>query len=106
MFAIVEIAAQQFNVKTEDVLTVPLLDADPGSSLEFNKIVAGGEESAPSIGMPYLSGSVKATVLNHVKDAKVLVFHKKRRKGYEKLNGHRQRYTRIKIDDIKVIANN
>lgn len=102
MFAIVEIAAQQYNVRQNDVLFVPLLDVAPGSTVQFGNIVAGGSDSAPGIGAPYLNGTVKATVLDHVKDAKVLVFHKKRRKGYEKLNGHRQRYTRIKIDSIEL----
>ncbi|MCC6844928.1 MAG: 50S ribosomal protein L21 [Bacteroidetes bacterium] len=106
MFAIVEIAAQQFKVRANaqkpEVLIVPLLDAEPGTTVEFKNILAGGDESSPKIGAPYLSGCVKATVIDHIKDAKVLVFHKKRRKGYEKLNGHRQRYTRVQINSIEL----
>ncbi|MFM8840108.1 MAG: 50S ribosomal protein L21 [bacterium] len=102
MFAVVEIAAQQFTVRPADTLTVPLLDAEVGSSVEFGNILLGGEESNVSIGNPYLSGTVKATVLAHGKGDKVLVFKKKRRKGYRKLNGHRQQYTQIKINDIKL----
>jgi len=79
-----------------------LLDAEVGSSVEFGNILLGGEESNVSIGNPYLSGTVKATVLAHGKGDKVLVFKKKRRKGYRKLNGHRQQYTQIKINDIKL----
>ena len=97
MFAVVEIAAQQFTVRPSDTLTVPLLDAEVGSSVEFGNILLGGEESNVSIGNPYLSGSVKATVLAHGKGDKILVFKKKRRKGYRKLNGHRQHYTQIQI---------
>lgn len=102
MFAIVEIAAQQFNVRPSDVLTVPLIEGEPGAGIEFNNIIAGGDDNTPKIGAPYLNGAVKATIIEHVKDAKVLVFHKKRRKGYQKLNGHRQRYTRIKIESIQL----
>ena len=102
MFAVVEIAAQQFTVRPTDTLTVPLLDAEVGSSVEFANILLGGEESNVMIGSPYVSGSVKATVLAHGKGDKVLVFKKKRRKGYRKLNGHRQQYTQIQINDIKL----
>ncbi len=102
MFAVVEIAAQQFTVRPTDTLTVPLLDAEVGSSVEFENILLGGEESNVSIGNPYLNGSVKATVIAHGKGDKVLVFKKKRRKGYRKLNGHRQQYTQIQINDIKL----
>jgi len=102
MFAVVEIAAQQFTVRPTDTLTVPLLDAEVGSSVEFGNILLGGEESNVSIGNPYLNGSVKATVIAHGKGDKVLVFKKKRRKGYRKLNGHRQQYTQIQINDIKL----
>ncbi len=102
MFAVVEIAAQQFTVRPTDTLTVPLLDAEVGSSVEFANILLGGEESNVMIGSPYINGSVKATVLAHGKGDKVLVFKKKRRKGYRKLNGHRQQYTQIQINDIKL----
>ncbi len=102
MFAVVEIAAQQFTVRATDTLTVPLLDAEIGSSVEFGNILLGGEESNILIGNPYLSGSVTATVLAHGKGGKILVFKKKRRKGYRKLNGHRQHYTQIQINDIKL----
>jgi large subunit ribosomal protein L21 len=102
MFAVVEIAAQQFTVRPTDTLTVPLLDAEVGSSVEFANILLGGEESNVMIGNPYISGSFKATVIAHGKGDKVLVFKKKRRKGYRKLNGHRQQYTQIQINDIKL----
>jgi large subunit ribosomal protein L21 len=102
MFAIVEIAAQQFTVRPSDTLTVPLLNAEVGSSVQFSNILLGGEESNITVGAPYLKGSVTATVLAHGKGDKVLVFKKKRRKGYRKLNGHRQQYTQIKINDINL----
>lgn len=102
MFAVVEIAAQQFTVRPNDILTVPLLDGDAGSSVQFTTILAGGDESAPTIGAPTLSGSVNATILEHGKGDKVLVFKKKRRKGYRKLNGHRQQYTKIQINGISL----
>ncbi|GDX66604.1 MAG: 50S ribosomal protein L21 [Bacteroidota bacterium] len=102
MFAVVEISAQQFTVRASDTLTVPLLDAEVGSTIEFSNILLGGEESNITVGCPYISGSVTATILAHGKGDKVLVFKKKRRKGYRKLNGHRQQYSQIQINDIKL----
>lgn len=76
MFAVVEISAQQFTVRASDTLTVPLLDAEVGSTIEFSNILLGGEESNITVGCPYISGSVTATILAHGKGDKVLVFKK------------------------------
>ncbi len=81
---------------------VPLLDGEAGSNVQFTTILAGGDENAPTVGAPTLSGSVSATILEHGKGDKVLVFKKKRRKGYRKLNGHRQQYTKIEIKSISL----
>jgi len=100
MFAIVEIAAQQFEVRLNDVLNVPLLTGNSGDSLSFPNVLLVENQGQTTIGTPYTSASVTATIIEHGRDEKVLVFKKKRRKGYQKLNGHRQKYTQIKITSI------
>jgi len=100
MFAVVEIAGQQFEVRPQEVVNVPLLKGNPGEDVEFTNVLIAGTDDSPKIGTPYIDGSVKATIIEHGKDAKILVFHKKRRKGYRKLNGHRQHFTKIQIADF------
>jgi large subunit ribosomal protein L21 len=100
MFAVVEIAGFQYRVKQDTLLTVPRLQAAPGEEVSFKVLVGGASEAEAQIGMPYINGSVKATILDHAKADKVIIFHKKRRKGYRKRNGHRQPITRIKITSI------
>jgi large subunit ribosomal protein L21 len=100
MFAIVEIAAQQFEVRLNDVLNVPLLAGNSGDTLSFPNVLLVENQGQTTIGTPYTNGSVTATIVEHGRDEKVLVFKKKRRKGYQKLNGHRQKYTQIKITSI------
>jgi large subunit ribosomal protein L21 len=102
MFAVVEIAGFQYRVQPSDTLTVPKMDAEVGSSISLTNILAAGEGSNVRIGAPKLSGSVAATVLSHGRAEKVVIFHKKRRKGYRKRNGHRQHFTQIQIGAIAV----
>jgi large subunit ribosomal protein L21 len=100
MNAIVEIAGQQFNVAPQIKLNVPRLNGNPGDKLTFDKILLFNDDNKTNVGIPNVSGSVKATIIEHGKSKKILVFHKKRRKGYRKLNGHRSVFTRIQIDSI------
>jgi large subunit ribosomal protein L21 len=102
MYAVVEISGQQYAVSPKQTIIVPLMDKNVGDKLEFTNILLASNNGNVSVGAPYIKGSVSATVVNHGKGDKVLVFHKKRRKGYQKLNGHRQRFTRITINDIKI----
>jgi len=102
MYAVVEIAGQQFAVTPKQTITVPKLDGAIGTTVEFTNVVLASKNGTVSVGAPYVKGSVTATVNEHGKGAKVLVFHKKRRKGYQKLNGHRQHFTTITINDITV----
>jgi len=102
MFALVEIAGQQFEVKQNLKLNVPFLSGNPGDKLEFSNIFLTREGDKINIGTPQINGSVSATILEHGRDKKILVFHKKRRKGYRKLNGYRSKFTRIQIEDIKL----
>lgn len=101
MYAIVNIAGQQFRVENNKKIFVHRLEAEEGSSLEFNEILLLEEDGQVLIGKPYLEGaSVVAKVVEHMKADKVLVFKKKRRKGYQKMNGHRQYMTKIEIEGI------
>ncbi len=101
MFAILTIAGQQFKVEEGQQIFVHQLSAEEGDSVTFDQVHLIGGDSNAKIGKPVLSGaSVKATVLGHEKGKKVVVFKKKRRKGYRVKNGHRQHFTKIKIDSI------
>jgi large subunit ribosomal protein L21 len=102
MFAIVEIAGQQFKVTEGQEIFVHRLDANEGDNVSFDKIFLTENAGKTNIGSPVVkSAKVDATVLEHVKGDKVIVFKKKRRKGYRVKNGHRQSFTKIKIDSVK-----
>ena len=101
MYAIVNIAGQQFKVQNNDNLFVHRLDAEEGANLEFNEVLLVDNDGSIKVGSPTVSGAkVTAKVLNHQKGDKVIVFKKKRRKGYQKSNGHRQQFTKIQIENI------
>ena len=101
MYAIVDIAGQQFKVEAGKKIYVHRLQDEVGASISFEKVLLTDNEGAVKVGAPYVEGAVvKATVLDHVKGNKVLAFKKKRRKGYQKLNGHRQCLTQIQIESI------
>ena len=102
MYAIVEIAGQQFKVEKGRKLYVHRLQGDEGSSMSFDKILLADNDGQVKVGTPVVEGAaVSATILKHLKDDKVIVFKKKRRKGYQVKNGHRQCLTQIQIDEIK-----
>ena len=101
MYAIVDIAGQQFKVEQGSQIFVNRLGAEVGAALDFSKVLLIDAEAGVKVGAPYVEGAnVKATVLEHCKADKVIVFHKKRRKGYAKKNGHRQYLTKIQIESI------
>ena len=97
MFAIVNIAGQQFKVKKDDELFVHRLSGNVGDNVEFSEVLMTGNEGSLSLKN---SVKVKASIVDHLKGDKVIVFKKKRRKGYQKMNGHRQYLTKIKTSDI------
>lgn len=102
MFAIVSIAGQQFKIQEGQEIFVHRLDAAEGDKVSFDEVLLVGDGSATTIGAPTISAaSINATVLGEQKGDKVIVFKKKRRKGYQVKNGHRQQFTKIKIDSIK-----
>jgi large subunit ribosomal protein L21 len=101
MFAVIDINGQQFKVTENQKYYVPKLNKKPNSKISFDKVILFGDDKETKIGNPSVDGlKVAAKILEHVKDDKVIVFKKKRRKGYEKKNGHRQQLTRIEITKI------
>jgi large subunit ribosomal protein L21 len=101
MYAIVDIAGQQFKVEKDKKLFVHRLEGDAGSEISFDKVLLIENDGKITFGDPIITdAAVSAKVVEHVKGDKVLVFKKKRRKGYRKLNGHRQYLTQIEITGI------
>ena len=101
MYAIVEIAGKQFKVAQDQKIFVNRLQNEEGSEVSFDTVMLKDNDGNVQVGQPYIAGAnVKATVLKHLKGDKVLVFKKIRRKGYQKMNGHRDYLTQIKIDSI------
>ena len=103
MYAIVEIAGKQYKVSENDYLYVPRQQAEENDKLSFENVLLVSDGKKVQVGTPTVGGAkVDATVVAHVKADKVLVFKKKRRKRYRVTRGHRQPFTRIKIDAVSV----
>ncbi|MBM77530.1 MAG: 50S ribosomal protein L21 [Crocinitomicaceae bacterium] len=101
MYAIVEIAGQQFKVEKDQRYFVHQLEGKPGSKVSFDKVLLLDDNGKVSVGAPAVSGvQVTAKIEQHLKGDKVIVFKKKRRKGYKVKNGHRQRLTEISVQTI------
>ena len=101
MYAVVEIAGKQFKVAQNDKIHVPTLKEKVGATVSFDKVLLLGDEKETNVGNPVVAGaSVEATVLDHPKGDKVIVFKKKKRKGYRVKRGHRQGYTQVQITKI------
>ncbi|MDX2305783.1 MAG: 50S ribosomal protein L21 [Microscillaceae bacterium] len=101
MYAIVEIAGQQFKVEKDRYIYTHRLKEEEGAEVTFDKVLLLDEEGVVEVGTPLVSGAkVSGKILSHLKGDKVLVFKKKRRKGYKKKNGHRQYLTKVFIENI------
>ena len=101
MYVIVDIQGQQFKVQQDQKLFVHRINADQGSEVEFGKVMLIDNDGDVQVGAPVIDGAkVILEVLSHVKGDKVLVFKKKRRKGYRKLNGHRQQFSEVRVKEI------
>ncbi|MBD9178700.1 MAG: 50S ribosomal protein L21 [Odoribacter splanchnicus] len=101
MYAIVEIAGQQFKVEKDRKVFVHRLAAEEGAQVEFDNVLLVDNEGTVKIGTPKVEGAkITAKVLAHVKADKVIIFKKKRRKTFERKNGHRQCMTQIQIESI------
>ena len=105
MYAIVEIAGLQYKVEKDQRLYVNRLNVEEGKKVKFDRVLLIEEKGNVTVGAPVIDGAkVDATVNGEVKGDKVLVFKKKRRKGYQKMNGHRQKFTSITINKITAKA--
>jgi large subunit ribosomal protein L21 len=101
MYAIIELGGMQWKVREKQTLRVPLIELEPGKPVQIDKVLLFADEQNIQIGRPNLPGAmVEATVVSHGKGDKILIFKKKRKKTYQKRQGHRQRYTEIRIDKI------
>lgn len=101
MYAIVEIAGQQFKVEKDRKLYVHRLKGEENSSMSFDKVLLIENDGQVKVGAPVIEAAmVKVKILRHLKDDKVIVFKKKRRKGYRVKNGHRQCLTQIVVEEI------
>jgi large subunit ribosomal protein L21 len=101
MYAIVEIAGQQFKVQENQYIYTHRLPADLDADVTFDKVLLVENDGAVTIGTPTINGaSISGKVLAHVKGDKVIVFKKKRRKGYRRKKGHRQQLTKVQIEKI------
>lgn len=101
MHAVIKTGGKQYRVQPGDELDIEKLPQDKGAEVVFEEILAVGDGDALQIGAPTVAGAtVKANVVAHGKTKKVVVFKKKRRKGYQVKKGHRQQFTRVRITDV------
>ena len=101
MYAIVDIAGKQFKVTQDQFVYAPALEGEEGASVEFTDVLLVDNDGKVKVGTPTIKGSkVTGKILGHMKDDKVIVFKKKRRKGYKVKNGHRQQLTKVLIETI------
>jgi large subunit ribosomal protein L21 len=101
MYAIVEIAGQQYKVQKDQEIFVHRLKGDKGSSVSFDGVLLLDQEGNVTVGAPTVNGAmIQAKIIEHLRGDKVIVFYKKRRKGFQKQNGHRQYMSKVLIEDI------
>ncbi len=102
MYAIVEIAGAQLKVEKNKQVHTPLLLGNEGESVAFENVLLVENDGEVTVGSPLVKGAVvTGKIISHQKADKVIVFKKKRRKTYQKMNGHRQQFTKVLIEDIK-----
>lgn len=103
MYAIIATGGKQYRVREGEVLRVERLTGEPGSTVTFDRVLFVGDNTPPLIGRPQVDGAtVAAEIVAQGKAKKILVFKKKRRKGYQKRQGHRQLFTEVRITKIAV----
>ncbi|MBV9858915.1 MAG: 50S ribosomal protein L21 [Alphaproteobacteria bacterium] len=102
MFAVIRTGGKQYKVAPDDLITVERLGGEPGSTVELGEVLMVGGDGAVSAGTPLLAGaSVSATLVEHRRADKIIVFKKKRRQNYRRKNGHRQHQTVLRINEIR-----
>ena len=102
MFAVIKTGGKQYTVHENDILWVEKLEAEPGACIILDEVLMFSDGKKVTVGTPTITGAtVKATVVEQMRDRKVIIFKKKRRHNYRRKKGHRQYLTQIKITDIK-----
>jgi len=103
MYAIVDISGKQFKVEANKYVYAPLMEAQTGDQVKFDRVLLVDQDGKVTVGAPTVKGaSVSGKILEHVKGGKEIVFKKKRRKGYAVKNGHRQNYSKVLIESIAI----
>ncbi len=103
MYAVFRTGGKQFRAEPGGRIRVPTLDAEAGDTVTFDEVLLTSDGEEVAVGQPIVDGaSVRAEVVDHGRDKKVIVFKRKRRKGYRRKQGHRQGYTEIRVDEIVV----
>jgi large subunit ribosomal protein L21 len=101
MYAIFRTGGKQFRAEPGRSLRVPALEVEPGESVSFEEVLLGAADGDVKVGLPLLKGAkITAEVVGHGKGEKIIVFKHKRRKNYRRKQGHRQKYTEVRIDEI------
>ena len=101
MYAVFRTGGKQFRAETGKKLRVPTLSVEPGESITFDDVLLASDGTEVRVGAPTLDGAkVKAEILRHGRDKKIIVFKRKRRKGYGRKQGHRQGFTEVRVDEI------
>jgi len=102
MYAVIKTGGKQYRVKPGEQVRIELLTAEVGAAISFDDVLMIGEGDASKVGTPLLDGAkVKATVVSHGRGEKVRIFKMRRRKHFQKTQGHRQGYTEVRIDEIQ-----
>jgi len=103
MYAVLEVAGEQFRVEKDAIIKTQKLQGEVGSTITFERVMMAADGENVTFGQPTISGAqVVGTIIENFREPKVIVFKKKRRKGYRKSNGHRQHRTAVRIDSISL----
>ena len=103
MYAIIRSGGKQFRAEPGKTIRVPTIDAEPGTAITFEEVLIAGGDGETQVGAPLLAGAtVTGEVVEHTKGPKLIVFKWKRRKNYRRKTGHRQKFTEVRITDVKV----
>lgn len=103
MYAVFRTGGKQFRAEPGKRIRIPTMVGEPGDSITFEEVLLASDGKDVQVGLPMVKGAkVKAELVGHGRDRKIIVFKRKRRKGYRKKQGHRQGYTEIRVDEILV----
>lgn len=103
MFAVFKTGGKQFRAEPGASIRIPSLEAEPGDAVTFDEVLLTSADGDVKVGQPLVEGAkVTAEVVRHGRDRKVIVFKRKRRKGYRRKNGHRQGFTEVRVNEVVV----